>query len=318
MLHIDLTEKLQRYQSALASFTERLKEDPWILAAVLVGSINEETILKKESLYVWVIESDGVTLRRKSDGEEVRIWRALVEYDVNIWVELIPRSRFKRMVEGSSRTAFSYNFFAKRELVYSRDESIEKWFNTANSLAQRDQKNDLLISTLWVVHELRWARKLLDVEQDIDRAWQAAIQAAHALAGAHVVESGEICEYRIIYKAISLNPDLFQVAYTELLSGGASDSHIRAALDSGETWLNDHGVHIMDPLIQYLRTQARVVGLSELADHFAYSQLYPWHIESACEWMVRQGLIEKIANEITLTKKSRVQVEEPAYLYHGA
>ena len=318
MQHIDLAEKRQRYQNALNTFIERIAEDSWILGAVLVGSIAEETILQKESLYLWIIESDGVTLRKKSDGEEVRIWRCMVEHDVNIWAELIPRSRFKRMVEGSSRTAFSYNFFAKRELVYSRDDSIVKWFNEANSLAQRDQQNDLLVATLWAVHALRGARKLLDVEKDMDRAWQASLDAAHAIAGAHVVESGEICEYKVIYKAMTLNPDLFEVVYSTLLSGGASESIIRAALDAGDAWLNDRGPAIMEPLVQYLKKQARVVGLSELSDHFAYTQLYPWHLESACEWLVRRGLIEKLAAEITLTKRSRMHMEEPAYLYHGA
>ena len=70
----------------------------------------------------------------------------MVEYDVNIWAEVIPRSRFKRMVEGSSRTAFSYNFFAKRELVYSADESITNWFAEAGSAACNNH---------WFPHTLR-------------------------------------------------------------------------------------------------------------------------------------------------------------------
>lgn len=79
---INLEEKRESFLQALDSFIERIKDDRWILAAVLVGSINKDTILKKEHIYMWIIEADGVTLRKKSDGEEHRIWRTMVEQDI--------------------------------------------------------------------------------------------------------------------------------------------------------------------------------------------------------------------------------------------
>ena len=313
---INLEEKRISFLKALNTFIERIKEDRWILAAVLVGSINEDTILKKEDIYLWIIEADGVTLRKKSDGEEHRIWRTMVEHDINIWAEIIPRSRFKRMVEGASRTAFSYNFFAKRELVYSADESIKKWFEETNKIAQKDRELELLVATTWVISAAREARKLIEVEKDLNRGWQKTINASHALASVHIVEEGEICETPVIYRALEINPALFGIIYSQLIEAGPSDDHIRLALDKIEHWLNSKGALYMKPILTYLKKQSRVVGLTELANHFAFTQLYPWHIESACEWMVRTNRIEKLATEMPLTKKSRIQLEEPAYLYN--
>jgi len=313
---INLEEKRISFLKALDSFIERIKEDRWILAAVLVGSINEDTILEKEHLYLWIIEADGVTLRKKSDGEEHRIWRTMVEHDINVWAEIIPRSRFKRMVEGSSRTAFSYNFFAKRELVYSADDSIKKWFEETNKIAQKDKELELLIATTWVAVAAREALKLIDIEKDLSRGWQKTINAAHALASVHVVEEGEICESPVIHRALEINPALFSTIYSQLIEVGPSEKHIRLALGEIEKWLDDKGSLYMKPLLAYLKKQSRVVGLTELANHFAFTQLYPWHIESACEWMVRANRIEKLATEMPLTKKSRIQLEEPAYLYN--
>ena len=127
-------------KAALASFVQRLEEDCNILAAVRVGSFDEELMWRKEAIGLWIIEADGVSRRIKSDGNRERIFRTFVEDGINIHAEVIPRSRFKQMVEGSSRTAFSSNFFAKRELVYANDPSIEKWFDTANTVAQKDQE----------------------------------------------------------------------------------------------------------------------------------------------------------------------------------
>jgi hypothetical protein len=312
-METDTPSKLRRYQEALAAFIERIKEDRWILAVVQVGSLNEDTVWRKDGIGLWIVEADGVTYRRRSDGEDHRIWRTLVEHDINMWGELIPRSRFKKMVEGSARTAFSYNYFARRTLIYSADESLSRWFEDANSVAERDQANEVLITTGWVAHELRHARRLLDVKKDLDLAWQSAIGAAHALAAVHVVQHGEICETHAIYRALNLAPALFAKVYTALLTSGPSEETLEAALQAGEAWLEAHADGNLEPVLSYLRRERRAVPLSELADQFASSQLYPWHLEGACEWLARAGRLEKLAADMLLTKKSRVHLEEPAY-----
>src|SRR5262249_51443315 len=121
-------EKVARFKTALNQLIDRIAEDRYVLAIVLVGSLSKETIWHRESLGLWIIEADGVSRRLPSDGNDERIFRILVENGINVHAEVIPRSRFKKMVEGASRTAFSCNFFAKREIVYSKDKSIESWF----------------------------------------------------------------------------------------------------------------------------------------------------------------------------------------------
>ncbi|MEO1529675.1 MAG: hypothetical protein AAFX06_30000 [Planctomycetota bacterium] len=141
-MHESNQEKVARYRSALNQLIERATDDRYVLAVVLVGSLSEETVWSKESLSVWIIEADGVSRRLRSDGNEERIFRILVEENVTFHSEVIPRSRFKQMVEGTSRTAFSCNLFSIREVVYCDDPSILKWFETANTLATKDQQRD--------------------------------------------------------------------------------------------------------------------------------------------------------------------------------
>jgi hypothetical protein len=85
------------------------------------------------------------------------------------------------------------------------------------------------------------------------------------------------------------------------------------ALDAIDGYLDKHYQVHLKPLLAFLKKQNRVVPLSEIGDQFAFSQLHPWHLESACEWLERKGLLEKVSAPFKLTKRSSEQVEEPAY-----
>ena len=95
----DLGEKVRSFQGALDRFVARLKEDRYVLAVVLVGSLNEDTICRRDSLDLWIIEADGVSKRLRSDGESERLFRSFAEDGINIHAEVIPRSRFRRMMK---------------------------------------------------------------------------------------------------------------------------------------------------------------------------------------------------------------------------
>ena len=309
-------EKKTRFLEAIKLFVERLAEDRCILAAVLVGSITEETVWRKEGLYLWIIEIDGVTKKLKSDGDDERVFRILVEEDINLCCELIPRSRFKLMVEGSSRTAFSCNFSAKRQLIYCDDPSIEKWFQTANKAATKDKEKELLACACWTTHAIRHANNLLDYKKELTRVRECLTWAAYSLAEIEIIKKGEIYEQYSMARALELQPDLFQEIYLDMISGKPTRKKLTSALRTVERYMDNHWKSLLKPVVQYLKKQRRLVPISEISEFFAYSQVYPWHIESACEWLVRHGEVEKLSAPFKLTKKSRVDVEEPAYSYH--
>jgi hypothetical protein len=309
-----VSQKVARFEKALRVFLERVRADPNILAAVLVGSLTEETVWRRDSISLWLIEKDGVTKRLRADGEDPRIFRTLVEEGVNVHAELIPRSRFKRMVEGSARTAFRYSFFARRKLVYCDDPSLAKWFEDADTMALRDQERELCIATTWLIHAHRHAARLLDHERDLELAFQELLGGAHCVAAAEVIASGEVHEGLVIHRGLELAPALMREIYSDLLAAPRTPENLEKVLGALQAYLEKHAEARLRPVLRYLRKEKRLVPLSELADHFAHSQLYPWHLESACEWLERKKRIGKFSAPFGLTKLSRVEVEEPAYL----
>jgi hypothetical protein len=298
----------------LTQFIERVAEDRYVLAVVLVGSLSAATIWDRESIGLWIIEADGVTRRLRSDGNEERIFRILVENGINIHAEVIPRSRFKQMVEGSSRTAFSCNFFAERKLVYCQDASIDNWFGEANSIATKDKERELLTFSTWTIHAHRHAQERLAIKGDLELAAQEVLWAAHSVAHTEIIRQGKVWEGDVIYRAIEGNPELFQIIYLDVLSKRKSKKVLAAALGAIDSYLDQHYAAHLRPLLAYLKKEKRLVPLSEISDHFAFSQVHPWHLESACEWLERKGRLEKLSTPFKLTKRSRDQVEEPAYI----
>jgi len=313
----DDVAKVARFQTALDQLIERVAEDRYVLAIVLVGSLTEETIWHRETLGLWIIEADGVSRRLPSDGKDERVFRILVENGINIHAEVIPRGRFKKMVEGASRTAFSCNFFARRQVVYSKDPSIDAWFKQADSVATKDRERELLAFSTWTIHAHRRARKRLDVRGDLELAAQEALGAAHSVAHTEIIRRGEVWEQDVIYRAIDGAPELFRTIYLNVLAKRKSRRALSTALDAIDAYLHEHYRDHLRPLLDYLKKQDRVVPLSEMSDHFAFSQVRPWHLEPACEWLERKGLLEKVSAPFKLTKRSLERVEEPAYYFNA-
>lgn len=307
------TARAARFQAALDQLIDRVRQDRYILAVVQVGSLAPETIWERESLGVWIIEADDVTRRLPSDGKDERIFRILVEDGIDIHAEVIPRSRFRQMVEGSSRTTFSCSFFARRKVVYSADPSIEGWFEQANSVALKDQERELLAFSAWTIHAARHARKRLELKDDIDLAAQEVLWAAHSVAHTEIIRRGEVWEGDVIYRAIEGDRALFQTIYLDVLANPGDKRVLSAALDAVDGYLAGHHEAHLKPLLAFLRKEKRVLPLSEISDHFAFSQLYPWHLESACEWLEEKGLLQKLSAPFKLTRRSLERVEEPAY-----
>ena len=96
MAQHDDVDKVARFEAALNQLIERIADDRYVLAIVLVGSLSAETIWQRESIGLWIIEADGVGRRLLSDGNDERVFRILVENGINIHAEVIPRARFKR------------------------------------------------------------------------------------------------------------------------------------------------------------------------------------------------------------------------------
>ena len=118
---------------------------------------------------------------------------------------------------------------------------------------------------------------------------------AHGIAAIEIVRAGEVYELYSLHRAIEIKPELFQAIYLDLIAGKPTKKKIGAALEAIESYLEEHATAHLKPILKYLQKQKRLVPMSEISEHFAYSQIYPWHIETSCEWLSDHGLVEKLS-----------------------
>lgn len=307
-----LARKAARLDTALEALLDRLREDRTVLAVIRLGSGRADTVWNEDAVWLWVVVADGVRPRRRSDGDSPRIWRTVVENDVDLHCELIERAKFQRMVEGTDRSTTGWSAFSVRTLVHSADDGITRGFERANTPAPRDLRHDRLTVACWVVAAARRTRRRLDRQDAVREAVGDALELAWALAVLAILDGGEIVEHRTMERALELRPRLLETCYTDVLDR-RDEASIRAAVAAARTAVDGRFDELMDPLLRFLDRCGSPVPLSELCEHFATSRLYPWQLSAACEWGVELGLLTKLSSPTPLTRKSRVRIDEPAY-----
>jgi hypothetical protein len=173
-----------------------------------------------------------------------------------------------------------------------------------------------LTFSTWTIYAHRHARRRLEIKGDLELAAQEIVGAAHSVTHTEIIRQGQVWEQDVIYRAIEGAPELFQTIYLDVLAKRKNRRVLSRALDALDAYLDQHYRTHLKPLLDYLKKQNRVVPLSEMSDHFAFSQVRPWHLESACEWLERRGSLEKVSAPFKLTKRSLERVEEPAYFFN--
>jgi hypothetical protein len=59
-----VSQKVARFEKALPLFLDRVRDDANLLAAVLVGSLTEETVWRRDAISLWLIEKEWLSLGR--------------------------------------------------------------------------------------------------------------------------------------------------------------------------------------------------------------------------------------------------------------
>jgi hypothetical protein len=216
-------------------------------------------------------------------------------------------------VEGSAHNSFAHSFLAKGRLLYTHDPTVADLCGRLQSIGARDTEVQLLRAATHALAPIYKARKWFITRRDLEYTALWILYAATPLAQMEVFGRRLLADREVIPQAAALNPSFFGCIYTSLLNAPKTPAAVEAALDAIDAYLEEHYEAHLKPLLDYLKKQDRVVPLSEISDHFAFSQVHPGHLEGACEWLERKGLLEKVSAPFKLTKRSLERVEEPAY-----
>ncbi len=298
----------EQFARALDALVEQVKADRSILAAILCGSLSHDTVWAKSDIDLVLVTIDD----KKVDREAL----ALYADGVNVHTCLMPRTEFRKTVEGSARHSFIHSFLAKGRLLYTHDETIADLCARLDALGERDTQVQLLRAATSALLPVYKAHKWLITRRDLDYTALWILYAATPLAQVEVLGARQLVDREVIPQALKLNPAFFKEIYSDLLNAKKTAKNVRAALDAIDRYLAERAPTLFGPVIEHLREVREARSCTEIEDHFKRNFDVDG-VTTACEYLADQGLIGKAGTAVQLTKKSNVHVQELAFFYLG-
>lgn len=293
----------KKYEAALQSLITKVQADPYILAAVLMGSLSHDSVWDRSDIDLLLVTQE-IRLKRESI--------CLVESGINIHTYLKTRSEFRKVLEGSVQGSFTHSLLLKGRMLFSREETLTELFEARHRLSERDRSIQLLSTVSTLLPGFTKAEKWFYAKRDFDYCAFWALWCANVLARIEVLLHGEVPGREVIQRALTYNPDLFHVLYTDLLRGKTAEEDLARVLVRIREYLHLHRDVLFELLLSYLREEGVLRSMSDI-EHYFQRNYQIEAIELACEWLADEGVLRKMAAPIRLTDKSRVDVEEAAY-----
>lgn len=306
MMNNDLTKK---YWEALDSFMEKVKQDKYVIAAILAGSLYHDIVWRKSDIDLILIVEDT-----KKPFKSY----CLIENEIIINTSIYTRNQFKRDFESSLNSSQFHSWISKTTLLYTKDETLKEVYKNLSSVGEKDRDLLLLKYGTLSVAGLAKAQKFLYVKHDpIYSSYIINRALVNELASIEVILHGDIPLREVIHQALSINSDFFNTIYTNLLQQNKDENTMNSVVSLIESYLEERTPVLFKPIIKILYDTGMVVGLSELHRRISILNIEPALFVEACEWLVEKKIIQKLSSPIRLTTKSWIQVDEAAYYYDG-
>lgn len=294
----------QKFRAALDRLVQDVKQDRSILAAILCGSLSHDTVWAKSDIDLVLVTVD----HKKVESSD----HALYADGVNVHAILIPRTEFRKTVEGSVHNSFMHSFLAKGQLLYTHDPTIADLCGRLQFLGARDASIQRLKAASGALSAMYKAHKWFLTRGDLEYTELWILYAATPIAEIEVITAGKLVDREVIPQAVKLNPELFRTIYVDLLNGPPSRARVQAALDALDSYVEKRAAALFAPVIAYLREAGDVRSCKEIEHHFK-KNFGVAGVVVACEYLADQGLIGKASTPVHLTKLSNVEVQELAF-----
>ena len=297
---------------ALDSLTDTLREDMYVLAAVLTNNLAEDNVWEKTTPHLTLILRDGTKFKQKA--------YQLIEDGIPFRVQLHTRSDYRKLLEGTLQGSSLHSILAESRVLFSKD-SLFSVAGNANfrvgdpsclQVGERDKHSQLLNAAANVAAILAKAEKWLHLKHDIDYTFLYLTYAVRELARIEVLLHSETPRRKVIYQALARNPSFFNAVFTDLIDKPKDETMLRGALERIDAYLEDNLQTLFKPLLDFLEESGEERTITDIYTHFGSRQLA---FELACEWLAQKEVIEQFSAPIRLTKDSQTSVEEPAYYF---
>lgn len=291
-------------ENAVATFTDTISEDRYIVAAILTSNLAEDNVWEKTNVHISLIMRDGTKYRQKECQ--------LIEDGIPIRVTHYTRDQFKKLLERNLQGSYIHSILLQSEILFTKDPTLTELLEDLDVIGERDKQSQLFNIAGFVTTILAKTEKWFYVKKDYDYTFYYLMFAVKQLAKIETVMQGETPKRKVIYQALKHNPEFFNAIFTDILNIPKDEKALGNVLDMIEIYLEDNVHTFFKPLLDFLEESGGERSLSDIHDHFGSRQLW---IDMACEWLAQKEILEQFSTPIRLTKDSKVSVEEPSYFF---
>jgi predicted nucleotidyltransferase len=297
----------RKFTAALDALVEEIREDRSILAVILCGSLSHDTVWEQSDIDLALVTVDD---RKVASGHT-----ALYADGVNVHAFLVPRTQFRATVEGSLHHSFMHSLLAKGRLLYTHDQTIADLCDRLQELGARDRRIQLLSAATHALPCISKAHKWFVTRGDLEYTALWLLYAATPLAQMEVIGAGLLADREVLQQALKLNPGFFSTLYTDLLNGRKTTKIVKAALDAADAYVAERAPAVFSPILEHLEEAGEARSATEIED-YCKRHLGIETATTACEYLADQGLLGKVSIATRLTRRSNVDVQELAFVYH--
>ncbi|MCY4402720.1 MAG: hypothetical protein OXD54_09120 [Candidatus Poribacteria bacterium] len=291
-------------EDAVDRFTDTIKDDRYIVAAILTSNLSDDNVWEKTNVHITLIIRDGSKYRQKECQ--------LIEDGIPIRVDHYTRSAFKKLFERNLRGSRLHSIFSDSKILFTKDPTLSDLFKDIDVIGERDKQSQLFNIASSVTTILAKTEKWFYIKKDYDYTFYYLMYAVRELARIETIMQGETPKRKVIYQALEHNPKFFNAVFTDILDIPKDEEALGKVLEQIDAYLEDNVQSFFKPLLDFLEESGGERSLSDIHDHFDSRQLW---INMACEWLAQKEILEQFSSPIRLTKDSKVSVEEPAYFY---
>ncbi len=288
---------------ALDTFAYKVKDDRYIIAAILTSNLAEDNVWEHTNINLIIIGRDDA----KFDEHY-----SLVEDGVNISVTIYPRKRYQQIIEGGLQGSELHSVLSRSRVLFTRDAVVEEWHNNLERVGERDRETQFINTGNSIFALLTKAEKWFYVKKDFNYSFLYIMLVVEQLARVETIMHGEVPRRKAIYQARMHNPNFFDAVFTDLMDKEKDEETVRRALETIDRYLEDRTFTLFQPLFDFLASAGGTRTATELSDHFGVRQAW---VGLVCEWLAQKGVIEQFSSPLRLTKESQISVEEAAYYY---
>ncbi len=295
------SEIAKRYDDAIDSFVEKVKDDPNVVAVVVYGSVSHGAVWEKSDIDMMVIVRD-----QKLNRTEYGIY----EDNILINVELCQRSELRRWLDKSLSGSFGHSIAATTKVIFTKDDSLHELFEENKRVGQADIDKTIFYKVDWLLGTMEKIEKWLVVKNDPTYARYYVLRAADLIAQIEVCSHCKVPTREAILEATKLNPALIDKFYHKPMSGSMTEQEIYALLKDMESYIMTHYEAIASVADDFFGDGEIKTGTA-ISVHFN-STMHELH--SILDFLCDKGYLEKISQTMRLTPKSKPAVEEMAFI----